>query len=137
MSERYEEFFDRIIDIFKKGLEEKGIKETPLITKTTEFKGISVDMPRREKELYHGSTYEILCNITKIWCKIKGDLVIDEEHDYDVTKALEESNCKVFDTHRHVQKTDEKLCGESHLHFMCIDKDREDTIKMINFLKNY
>lgn len=135
---RFEEFFDRVTDIFKKSLEEKGIKENIKITNTTEWKGIVVDMPREEEKLYHGSSYEILCNISKTWCKIKGDLVVDEEHDYEAIKALEESDCRIFGTHTHVQRKEGKpLRRESHLHFMCADKDRNDTIRMINFLKNY
>ena len=53
--------------------------------------------------------------------------------------ALDKSNCKVFGTHRHVYKKEEGKFprGESHLHFMCEDKDSEDAIRVINFLKNY
>lgn len=138
MSVRSEEFFDRIIDTFKKGIEEKGSKENPGITTASEFKGIIIDMPKREKGLYHGSSYEILCNIPKTLCKIKGDLVVDEEHDYEANKTLEESDCRVFSIHRHVQKKEGKLpYAESHIHFICQDKERTDTINMINFLKNY
>lgn len=144
-SKRFEEFFDKIKDIFKEGIieqqklsEEKGIKEEPKIT-PVEFNGFHIDLPRKKKEMYHGSSYEILCNRPKTWCKIKGDLVTEEDHDYETVKALEDSDCKIFSTHTHVDMRKEgKLpYSESHLHFICQDRDREDTIKMINFLKDY
>ncbi len=72
-SKRFEEFFDKITDIFKKGIEEKGLIEEPKIT-PMEFKGFHIDLPRKRKDMYHGSSYEILCNKPKTWCKIKGDL---------------------------------------------------------------
>lgn len=138
MSERFEEFFDKVIDIFKEGLEERHIKENPLVTETPEFKGIIVNMPRKEKDIYHGSTYSILCNRSKTLCKIKGDLVTDSDSEYRVNKVLEESDCKIFDTHLHVKRIEGvPFRDESHIHFICQDKDREDTIRMIHLLKNY
>lgn len=140
---RFEEFFDKIKEIFKKSIieqqklsEEKGIKEEPKII-PVEFNGFHIDLPRKQKDMYHGSSYEILCNRPKTWCKIKGDLVVEEDYDYEVTKTLEESDCKVFSVHTHATKRKEKPYRESHLHFICQDRDREDTIKMINFLKDY
>ena len=96
-------------------------------------------MPKKRKDMYHGSVYWILCNNFATLCKIKGDLVMEEDHDYEVTKTLEESDCKVFGVHTHVDmREDEKLpYRESYIHFICDDKDRGDTIRMINFLKNY
>lgn len=88
--------------------------------------------------MYHGSSYEILCNRSKTWCKIKGDLVTDEEHDYETAKRLEESDCKIFSVHTHTQEKERKSSHkELHIHFICQDRDRDDTIRMINFLKNY
>lgn len=136
-SKRFEEFFDKIKEIFKKSIEEKGLKEEPKIT-PVEFNGFHIDLPRKQKDMYHGSSYEILCNKPKTWCKIKGDLVIEEDHDYEAIKALEDSDCKIFSTHTHVQRKEGKLPYiESHLHFICQDRDRTDTIKTINFLKDY
>lgn len=144
-SKRFEEFFDKIKDIFKEGIieqqklsKEKGLKEELKIT-PMEFTGFHIDLPRKQKDMYHGSSYEILCNKPKTWCKIKGDLVTEEDYDYEVVKALEDSDCKIFSTHTHVdQRKEGKLPYiESHLHFICQDRDREDTIKMINFLKDH
>src|SRR3989304_6495148 len=98
-SKSFEEFFDRIKDIFKKSIEEKGLEEEPKIT-PVEFNGFHIDLPRKQKDMYHGSSYEILCNRPKTWCKIKGDLVTEEDYDYEAVKALEDSDCK------------------SHLHFI-------------------
>lgn len=94
-------------------------------------------MPKKQKDMYHGSVYGILCNTFGTLCKIKGDLVIDEDHDYEVTKRLEASDCKVFGTH--VGKREDKKLPyrESHIHFICDDKDRGDIIRMIHFLKDY
>lgn len=127
-SRRFEEFFDRIKDIFKKGVEERGIKEELIITPSSEFKGYAIDLPKKQKDMYHGSSYEILCNIPKTWCKIKGDLVVEEDYDYEPTKILEESDCKVFGVHTHAAKREEQKLPyrESHI-----------PMKMVNFLKNY
>ncbi len=140
---RFEEFFDKIKDIFKKGIierqkpsEEKDIKEEPKIT-PVEFNGFHIDLPRKQKDMYHGSSYEILCNRPKTWCKIKGDLVTEEDYDYEAVKALEDSDCKIFSTHTHINKLGKLPYIESHLHFICQDRDRTDTIKIINFLKDY
>ena len=143
-SKRFEEFFDKIKDIFKEGIieqqkqtKEKGLKEELKIT-PMEFKGFHIDLPRKQKDMYHGSSYEILCNKPKTWCKIKGDLVVEEDHDYETIKELEFADCKIFSTHTHVQRKEGKPPYiESHLHFICQDRDREDTVKMINFLKDY
>ena len=135
-SKRFEEFFDKIKDIFKEGIEEKGIKEEPKIT-PIEFNGFNIDLPRKQKDMYHGSSYEILCNRSKTWCKIKGDLVIEEDYDYEAVKTLELADCKIFRTHTHVDKLGKLPYTESHLHFICQDRDSTDTIKMINFLKDY
>ncbi len=107
---RFEEFFDKIIDIFKEGIieqqklsEVKGIKKEPEIT-PMEFKGFHIDLPRKQKDMHHGSSYEILCNKPKTWCKIKGDLVTEEDHDYEVIETLKDSDCMIFSTHTHVNK---------------------------------
>lgn len=136
-SKRFEEFFDKVKDIFEKGIAEKGI-EGRYKTIPLEFSGFHIDLPRKQKDMYHGSSYEILCTKPKTWCKIKGDLVTEEDCDYEVTKKLEESDCKIFSVHSHVQTKEGKLPKrESHLHFICQDRDRDDTIKLINFLKDY
>jgi hypothetical protein len=135
-SNRFDEFFDKIKDMFKEGIETKGIKEEPKIT-PMEFKGFHIDLPRKQKDMYHGSSYEILCNKPKTWCKIKGDLVTEEDYGYEVVKVLEDSDCKIFSTHTHVNELGKFPYTESHLHFICQDRDRIDTIKMINFLKDY
>lgn len=138
MSERSEKFFDNIIDIFKKGLKERGVKDIPLVTATEEWKGISIDMPRKVKDAYHGSSYEILCNRTKSWCKIKGDLVTDPGSEFGISKSLDESDCKIFSTHRHLKRKDGRPPREeSHLHFICQDKDDDDTMRIIKLLKDY
>lgn len=136
-SKRFEEFLDNIKDIFEKGIEEKGI-EGRYKTIGVEFSGFHIDLPRKQEDMYHGSSYEILCNRPKTLCKIKGDLVTNEDYDYEVVDKLEESDCKIFSVHTHAQQREGKMPKrESHLHFICQDRDKEDTIRMINFLKNY
>jgi hypothetical protein len=132
---RSEEFFDKIKEIFEKGIEEKGI-EGRYKTMPVEYSGFFIDLPRNKKNAYHGSIYEILCNKSKTWCKIKGDLVTEEDQAYEVIKNLEKSDCKIFSIHTHV--TEGKLSRkENHIHFICQDRDRDDMIRMINFLKDY
>jgi hypothetical protein len=134
---RLEDFFDKIKEIFEKGTEEKGI-EGRYKTIPVEYSGFYIDLPRKRHDIYHGSIYEILCNKSKTWCKIKGDLVTEEDFEYETTKKLEESDCKIFSVHTHAQKKEGKLSNrESHIHFICQDRDSDDTLRMINFLKDY
>ena len=131
LERKYEWFLDKAVDLLKKDL-----KIAPIIT-PIEFKGVTIDMPKKENKLHHGSSYEILCNNIYTWCKIRGDLVVDEKDEETTYKTIEKSNCRVFDTHKHYfKKEGEEQKMESHIHFMCIDKDREDTIRMIQFLKS-
>jgi hypothetical protein len=136
-SNKSEELFDRIKEIFEEGIEEKGMEERYKII-PLEFSGFNIDIPRKQNDMYHGSSYEILCNKSKTLCKIKGDLVTTEDYDNEATEILEKSDCKIFSVHTHAQKKDGKLSNrESHIHFICQDRDRIDTIRMINFLKHY
>ena len=131
-SKKSEELFDRIKETFEEGIEEKGIEERYKII-PLEFSGFHIDLPRKKMDMYHGSSYEVLCNKSKTLCKIKGDLVTAENYEYGATNVLEKSDCKVFSIHTHKGKP----YRESHIHFICQDKDRLDTIRMINFLKHY
>jgi hypothetical protein len=132
-----EELFDTIKEIFEEGIVEKGI-EGRYKTIPLEFSGFNIDLPRKKQDVYHGSSYEILCNKSKTLCKIKGDLVTMEDSDHEATDILEKSDCKIFSVHTHVQKKEGKLPNrESHIHFICQDRERIDTIRMINFLKHY
>lgn len=133
---RFEDFFDEIKEIFEKGIEEKNI-EGRYKTIPVEFSGFYIDLPRKKQDMYHGSIYEILCNKPKTWCKIKGDLVTVEDNEHEVTEVLEKSDCKIFGTHIHLGSKERKFQRESHIHFMCQDRDKIDTLRMINFLKNY
>lgn len=130
------DIFDKIKDIFEEGIAEKGV-EGRYNTISLEFSGFHIDLPKKEKDMYHGSSYEILCNKSKTLCKIKGDLVTEEDYDYEPTKVLEESDCKIFSVHTHATLRKERPYRESHIHFICQDKDRKDTIEMANFLKHY
>jgi hypothetical protein len=132
---RFDIFFDRIKDIFRKAIKEKGIAEPTIIP--VEYNGFQIDLPKKKSDIYHGSSYEILCDKPKPWissdvpklCKIKGDLVVGKDHEDETIKILERAHCKIFDSHPHLR--------ESHLHFICQDRDSADTIRMINFLKDY
>jgi hypothetical protein len=137
MQDNKPDFFDMIFDILKKGSEERGLKEGPILIKTPEFKGVSINMPKMNKDAYHGSSYEILCDNSKLWCKIKGDIVVDPDSEITISKLIEESDCKTFKIHRHTKTKEKYTHEETHLHFMCEDKDRYDTIAMAEFLKQY
>ncbi len=131
---RTEEFFNLIIETFKEGLDNKGIKEK-IIKTPSELKGYAFDLPKKEKGIYHGSSFEILCKST--WCRLKGDLVVETEREEIVNRELERSGkCRIFETHRHISHKNENLPPESHIHFMCLPTDRFDTLKMVNFLKD-
>lgn len=49
-------FLDKAVDILKKDL-----KIAPIIT-PIEFKGVAIDMPKKDNKLHYDSSYEILCN---------------------------------------------------------------------------
>ena len=53
-------------------------------------------------------------------------------------KRLEDSDCKIFSTHTHAQKKEGKLpYRESHLHFICQDRDLEIVVDHSNMLSVY
>lgn len=85
---RTEEFFNLIIDTIKEGLENKGIKEEVIKT-PSELKGYAFDLPKKEKGIYHGSSFDILCG-KSTWCE----------------------------THRHLSHKNVNIPPESHIHFM-------------------
>ncbi len=132
------ELFDKIKDIFREGIEEKGTKDV-LITIPLEYSGFNFSLPKKQKDVYHGSSYDIMCDKSRSLCKIQGDLVTEEDYDYEAIEILEKSDCKIFNVHTHVtQRKEEKFpYRESHIHFICKDKSRRDTIQMVNFLKHY
>lgn len=129
-------FFDQIKDIFEKGIEEKGIEGSYKIV-PVDYNGFQIDLPRNKEDMYHGSSFEILCNRSKTRCKIKGDLVAKEDHENNVIQTLESADCKIFGIHTHVRQDTKPRLKEHHIHFICQDRDKEDTIRMIQFLKNY
>ena len=137
---RYEEFFDEVIHTLGKDLKEDAKRD--LLVHPTEFRGASVDMPKKTEWQTHGSSYEILCNTkTYSWCKIKGDLVAEMDLAGKAANILEKSGCKIFSTHDHAKEerkhNKEILHLESQIHFMFLDKYRDETILMMNFLKVY
>lgn len=44
------------------------------------------------------------CATIYTWCKIKGDLVVDEKDKEATRRDIEKSDCRVFDVHKHHQK---------------------------------
>lgn len=134
--EKEDEFFDKIINILKKGAQERGAKEDIVITNTPSWKGIAIDMPKEHEKAYHGSVYEIICSESKLWCRIKGDLVTTPEKEEFAHRTLEKSDCRVFDIRHHKSREEEEI-SQSHIHFICKTKDKSDTINMINFLRDY
>ena len=103
--------------------------------------GITVDTPRTQKGMYHGSGFEIGCNKSITICNIGGDLAVKRELENNTKENLEKLDCEVFDIHRHPEEIlyqiKEPKEKESHLHFRCSDKNMTDTIKIINFIKDY
>lgn len=139
VNEIFNERLNLLADIFRK------TKRNPKITITEHggIHGLIVDTPRKFKGMYHGSGYEIGCDKQITKCNIGGDLATRRVLE-DITKEqLEKLDCEVFDIHRHPEDVLYQLKEplekekESHLHFRCPDKDFTNTVKIVQFIKNY
>lgn len=103
--------------------------------------GIIIDTPKVQEDMYHGSSFEIVCNRPIAICKICGDLAVRRDLENSTKENLEKLDCEIIDIHRHPEeilfqiKESEKK--ESHLHFRCSDKTFNDTTKIVNFIKDY
>ena len=128
---------DKIADIFR----ETKRKPKIIFTEHGGIYGITIDTPRTQKGMYHGSGFEIGCNKPITICNIGGDLAVRRDLENKTKENLEKLNCEIIDIHRHpeeilaqIKEPEEK---ESHLHFRCSNKNMTDTIKIVNFIKNY
>lgn len=130
-----EDLLARIDDIFRKDPRKPDIDF--LIFE--ELDGIRIDMPRKQKGLYHGSSYQIGCNKPRKICNIGGDLVVKRKLENITKQDLEKLTCEISDIHRHtvVKETEKFPIKESHIHFRCGNKNPTETLKIINKLKNY
>lgn len=128
---------NKIADIFRKTKRESKIA----FMEHGGIYGITVDTPRRQKGMYHGSSFEIGCNKPITICNIGGDLAAKRDLENNVKENLEELDCDIIDIHRHPEKIlaqiKETAEKESHLHFRCSNKNMVDTIKIVNFIKDY
>lgn len=131
------EQLNKIADIFRKTKREPKID----FIEHEGICGITVDTPRTQKGMYHGSSFEIGCNKPITICNIGGDLAAKRGLENNIKENLEKLDCDIVDIHRHPEKilaqikeTEEK---ESHIHFRCSDKNMVNTIKIVNFIKDY
>jgi len=104
----------------------------PEITTIPDY-GVAIDMPKKSG-FWHGSSFLIICpDPTK--CNIIGDLVMvyDDENILLLKKDLEQLGCKIEgSTHYH-----KALLKEGHVHFLCIEKGRQEALNIADYLKFY
>lgn len=136
-----EELLTQIKDIFIKSKRGSYIEKREF--EFGDLIGYIVDTPRKYKDMYHGSSYEIGCNRTLIKCNIGGDLSTKRDLENSIKEKLTKLSCNVIDVHRHPEdvlfqdkKDSEIKMKESHIHFRCDDKNIKDTFKILNFIKD-
>jgi len=130
-----DDMFNKIMTIFRKA------KAEPKIFKLKDFDEIFIDMPKKEEIFYHRSSYEIRCNKPRVLCETRGDLVTKRELENNTKTSLEKLDCKITDIHRHPEdilyQINKPTDQTSHLHFICKDKSEHDTLRILNFVKDF
>lgn len=97
-----------------------------------------VDLPRR-KGLYHGTTFSIRCRDKQ--CSFRGDIVTPRNEENIINDKLKKSYCDIKSIHQHPESIMYTIPGkeeqqkESHIHFECIRKSHDDTMKIAHFLR--
>ena len=99
---------------------------------------IVVDLPRNGK--YHGTTFSIKC--PSDGCYIRGDIVVRRDDEKETVNKVDKSNCNIISVHKHPESIMATIPGkeeyqkESHIHFECIRKSYDDTLKITRFLRH-
>ncbi len=94
-------------------------------------KSLHIDIPKKENIFYHGSSYIIDCDENIKRCDTRGTLVTVFNDGEKVKKNLEEFGCNIIAIHDY----NGIKVRSTHVHFRCENKDYDNTIKILNFLK--
>jgi hypothetical protein len=135
--------YEKIIDIFNWPYGNKDVK--PNIYRRDIFADkalVLLDTPHKE-DAYHGSSFEFRCS--RYICRISGEIVTKRELEKDLSDKIIENGRAIRKIHRHPESILATVPGkqykkgelESHIHFTCLNKDYNVTIKIANFLKDY
>ena len=98
---------------------------------------IVVDMPRKKGQ-YHGSSYAIGENVCH---DIEGDIVVPILIKDTVVDNIKKENCVITGIHKYagggkMPISKEDIETQAHIHFKCRGKNKEDTIKTLEYLSN-
>lgn len=96
-------------------------------------KKLLIYIPKKEEIFYHGSYYDIDCDEKNRKCDIRGELVTTLKTSDDVRKKIEGFTCDVLAIHKHYGIS----IKSTHAHFICENKNYDDTIKITKFLKEH
>lgn len=135
--------YERIIDIINEPYKNKDSK--PSIYGRHIFTDralILLDTPRKEGA-YHGSSFTFSCR--KDTCSVYGEIVTKRESEKDISNKIIETSCAIIKIHRHPESIMASVPGrqhkkeelESHIHFACVGKDYNNTVKIAKLLREY
>ncbi len=92
-----------------------------------------IDIPKKYKEFYHGSSYSVDCNENEKKCDVNGNIVTELGTGNDVKRILEKFDCEVLDIHN----WDGKDIKSTHVHFRCNSMSYDRTKEFISIAKEF
>lgn len=133
----YKNKYEKIIDIINEPYKNEAIKPNFYGRHIFEDSAvILLDLPRKEGA-YHGSSIDFRCN--RDLCSMTGEIVTNREFEKDVSDKIIENSCIIRKIHQHPERIMYMTPGkqyekESHIHFTCLNKDYNSTIKIAKLL---
>ena len=116
---------DKIFEVLSEPFKNK--KDKPEIFKDFIMGYVTIDMPIKFVG-EHGSSYNFRCRQNLKKCNFYGDIVTLRKDSKNVQENVKKEECDIVTLHEH---------RKSHIHFKCKDRSFEDTLKIVNFLKEY
>lgn len=134
---KYEKIIDTLTEPYENKLAEPKVYGRHISEDEALF---LLDTPRK-KDAYHGSSFEFRCR--RDICRISGEIITKRGLEKDMHDKIIENGCYVRGIHRHPESIMASIPGkqykkeelESHIHFTCLNKDYNDTIKIAKFLR--
>jgi len=135
--------YEKIIDVINEQYKNKDIKPNVYGKHiSTDEAFILLDMPKKEG-MYHGSAFDFRCR--RDICRMSGEIIVQRELEKGVSDKFIEMSCIVKKIHKHPESIMASVPGKqykkgelaSHIHFICPNKDYNDTIKIAKFLREY
>ncbi len=135
--------YEKIIDVINEPYENKDIKPKIYAKSISGDKAFFlVDTPHKEG-LYHGSSFGFRC--IRDTCSTNGEIITKREFEKDITDKIIERTCHIRQIHQHPESILASVPGkqykkeelESHIHFTCLNKDYNSTVKIAKLLREY